>query len=131
MNSKIQYVRKLRLSYAAKTIYFRHKKTIKFFRLIREYWIVFQYQWTSEQNINWNGWNIWLDIHAKWNFFFFGGGEGGGDVNSKVFMKNVLTEGGHIDIFSHIFTYLISLQKKSATKSCFSKRLFQKGHLKN
>ena len=56
---------------------------------------------------------------------------GGGDVNSKVFMKNVLTEGGHIDIFSHIFTYLISLQKKSATKSCFSKRLFQKGHLKN
>lgn len=46
-------------------------------------------------------------------FSFLGGGEGGrGDVNSKVFMKNVLTEGGHIDIFSHIFTYLISLQKK-------------------
>ena len=44
--------------------------------------------------------------------FLGGGGGGGGDVNSKVFMKNVLTEGGHIDIFSHIFTYLISLQKK-------------------
>ena len=64
-------------------------------------------------------------------FSFWGRGRGGGDVNSKVFMKNVLTEGGHIDIFSHIFTYLIRLQKKSATKSCFSKRLFQKGHLKN
>lgn len=68
-----------------------------------------------------------FDLIYMLNEIFFEGK----NVNSIVLVKNVLIEGGHIDIFPHIFTYLNSLQTESATKSCFRKHLLQKGHLKN
>ena len=124
MNNKIQYVRKRRLSYAAKTIYFRHKKITKSDLLEN---IDLYFNINEHLNKTLIEMVEIFDLIYMQNETFFEGK----NVNSIVLVKNVLIEGGNIDIFPHIFTYLNSLQTESATKSCFRKHFFQKGHLKN